>query len=125
MSAKAKAVLPTKSVKIQKMITAGSTHYTGWGCGGHEDRDREPQRDQDVARAVCLGHRVEPDPVRQGVEVSRRAHHGVLAQVAVARQRAGELGGHGHPATVRDDHYEVQRRSRRDEPDAWQASEMR
>src|SRR5215467_12228963 len=121
MYATAKAEAPTNSVKIQKMITAGSTHYTGWGCNGDEHGDGEADRHQDVTRAVHLGKGIEPDPVGEQIQPGAVTHHHVLTDRAFADQRRGELRGDRHPRPIGQDHQEVEGGPHADQPDAHEA----
>src|SRR5256885_11913902 len=109
MNPKENAVAPTKNVKIQKMITAGSTHYTCWGCGRDEDRDRDSDGDQNVAQAVRFRHWIERDPVPEKVEIGTGTHHGVLPERASAEQRPGDLRRHRHAASIGRNHDPIER----------------
>src|SRR6266545_7734614 len=113
ISPKAKAEAPTKSVKIQKMITAGSTHYTACGFGRpllrasqHERGDQDARPEHQVARAVGTPERAagrdhgESDPVTKPVEMRARRHRRVHRHAGPDRR---DRGGDRHASAIGQD----------------------
>src|SRR5437879_13796486 len=112
MYANANAEAPTKSVKIQKMITAGyppirvlvSPQLSCCGrpvSHGNNHHDTDPKRQDQIAWAVGTPYRPGGhDPVPEPVEIRVGSHQRVLRQVSLLNEDAGHRRPHRHAGSV-------------------------